>query len=217
MQSEIFSGNSSINSRIHECFQYLQQDDVAKFKKRFREHNADQKPHTFRELLVGGFLAKTGLQPRYEREIEGKTPDWALLQGTDEIAGVLDVLTFHKDWATERSMSQSLSRGEVWCGWMPSNSERLFQKLQEKVGQYRVLVAKLKVPYVIALFGEFLASIDDHEINDVLFTDHGGGIFGQSPSLSGFLFFEESGGRYRFSYFPNPSGQISIAIPSGVF
>jgi hypothetical protein len=149
--------------------------------------------------------------------MEGKTPDWVLVQSTGEIICVIDVVTFHKDSATERSMMRKLSRGEIWCDWMPSNSQRLFQTLEEKVGRYKAIVAKLQIPYVIALFGEFLASIDDHEINDVLFTDHGGGIFGQSPNLSGVLFFEESSGRYMFTYFPNPSGEISMGIPRGVF
>ena len=65
--------------------------------------------------------------------------------------------------------------------------------------------------------GDLTASIDDHEIRDVLFSDYDAGIFGGSPNLSGVLFFEELKGLYQFEYFPNPKPLMAITLPSGLF
>jgi hypothetical protein len=100
---------------------------------------------------------------------------------------------------------------------MGSNSARLFQALRDKLEKYEAIVAKLGIAYVVAVFGEFTASIDDHELRSVLLAEHGGGVFAQSRNLSGVLFFEESNGQYKFEYFDNPKAQISMRVSSGIF
>jgi hypothetical protein len=61
----------------------------------------------------------------------------------------------------------------------------------------------LHLPYTVAAFSEFTASLEPDEISHVLFRHHGG-LLAASPELSGVIFFSEQNGRYAFTYFANP-------------
>ena len=67
------AGNPSINAAIYRCFDYLVEQDARLFVRKFREQVGDneQVMHTFRELLVGGFLASQGVGVRYGQTIDG--------------------------------------------------------------------------------------------------------------------------------------------------
>lgn len=69
-----------------------------------------------------------------------------------------------------------------------------------KVDKYESLAKSLSVPYVVAVYGDFLAAVEKDEVNEVLHEAYEGGIFAYSNAVSGILFFEESGGRYKFTY-----------------
>jgi hypothetical protein len=63
----------------------------------------------------------------------------------------------------------------------------------------------------VAAFGEFTASIDSHEIADVLFARHGG-LFAMAHELSGVIYFREVNCEYEFTYFRNPFATYHSAL-----
>ena len=56
------AGNKSVNETIYRCFGHICEKDVPKFVKKFRSQLNDntQVMHTFRELILGAYLASRG-------------------------------------------------------------------------------------------------------------------------------------------------------------
>lgn len=94
---------------------------------------------------------------------------------------------------------------------MSTPPDRLFSKVQEKANEYAKLIEQVRVPYVVALFGEFTAPIEPQEMYHVVYDLHGG-VFAEIPALAGVIFFRERWGQYEYSYFPNPEAMH----PSGI-
>src|ERR1700682_3695687 len=183
---DAIAGNASINARIEFCLDKLHETDIRKFLRIFRSQQASgQIAHTYRELLVGAYLADLSIEARYEKETLGKTPDWTLVNETDEVVGFIDNMTFHQKPAIDNEIANSMRQGQTWAGWLPPNSDRLYQKLQQKAEKYECLANELKVPYVVAVFGEFTASVDRHELDEALLDIHSGGVFSNCLVLSG--------------------------------
>jgi hypothetical protein len=216
MKYGVFAGNQHLNDCIYECFESLLEEDVRAFVKNFRTQDKEQALHTFRELVLGTFLARQSPHPRYSEKLLGKTPDWCLHADANQVVGIVELLNFHQASIVEKSMLDTLGKSETWVDWVPSNSERLYQKLLQKAQAYDSEIAAIGVPYVVAIFGTFTAAVETDELNDALFNDHDGGVFHQAPSLSGVLFFEESAGRYPFRYIANPIATRPINFASGV-
>lgn len=211
--------NREINDSIYRYFEYIRDEDIRKFVKKFGEqpHNENQVLHTFRELILGAFLASNGFKVQYDREIDGKTPDWSIFSDAAELQGIVELTNFHPDKTTENTIMQELKTGNIYCDWQPNNNDRLYQRIQEKADHYENLIRTHNVPYTVAVFGEFTAAVELDELNECLFKDHGGGLFRQCPALSGVLFFQESAGQYIFKYIKNSQPENAINLPSGVF
>ena len=211
MQFGQLAGNVSINAGIYACLAKVNPKDVAKFFKNFRTQPPAQAHHTYRELLVGANLSDHGLQPRYDLEIDGKTPDWSLLDEQEKVIGIVELPTFHQNAQLDREIGETLGRGEIWAGWMPQNTGRLYQKVQQKAERYARLAGSAQVPYVVAVFGEFTASVDLAEVEEVLFSSHGG-AFTHFPWLCGLLYFEESSGIYAFKCYANSDARRALPL-----
>jgi hypothetical protein len=67
------------------------------------------------------------------------------------------------------------------------------------------------VPYILATYGDFLASITPEEVERVLYTQHGG-WFTTAPEVSGLIYFREKDLRFEFTYFTNPAAINQPAI-----
>ena len=93
------------------CFPHIHEDDTVTFARLLRgmPPETEQWLHTLRELIFGTFLARNGLAVRYERKVEGKTPDWSLLSPDGELVGLLDVVNFHNVEKTERYIKNNLA------------------------------------------------------------------------------------------------------------
>lgn len=92
----------------------------------------------------------------------------------------------------------------------------MYHCIWHKAQVYRASVEELRVPYVVAVFGEFLAAIDfEEELCPCLF-DEKFGLFEMCPEVSGVLCFEESSGRYLFKYVDNLNALWVIDLPNGV-
>ena len=76
------AGNKSIDRLIYRCFEYICQEDALKFLRKFREQagDSDQNMHTFRELVLGAYLGSSGFDVRYDYRVDGKTPDWCIVE-----------------------------------------------------------------------------------------------------------------------------------------
>ena len=58
--------------------------------------------HTLRELILGTFLAVRGLNVASNRKIDGKTPDWSVLENGD-LKCIIEVVNFHTTDAAKAS------------------------------------------------------------------------------------------------------------------
>ena len=209
----------NVNRKIYKCFEYLCEDDVRKFIKKFREqpHNGEQIMHTFKELILGAFLASNDLRVRFDCKVNGKTPDWCIIDNYLSIIGIIELINFHIDRETEKAMLSKIEKSKIWVGWLKPNNARLYQKILEKADIYNTIITSKQIPYVVSVIGDFKAALSFDEVNECVFKEHGG-LFHSRPILSGVLFFEESGGdRYSFNYIQNPHATIEFDLPSGVF
>ncbi len=222
--------SSKINDDIYSYFEYISENDRRKFVRKFREqpHEENQVLHTLRELILGAHLASSGLNVMYDCQIDGKTPDWVILNDESSPEGIVELINFHTDKITEQDIERQLqepdpqfmietSAGPVAVAsyWQTPNNERLYQRIKEKSDKYEHLVKKYNIPYVVSVFGEIKAGVKAEEIHQCLFEDYGG-LFKDCPTLTGVLFFKESAsGTYVFEFTKNPHATTDIVIPPG--
>jgi hypothetical protein len=205
------AGNDSINSRIHEMLGTLHPEDRPRFVRKFRSDPDEQCFHTYRELILGAHLRTRGWNLRYEQSLDGRSPDWVLIDGGGQAAEILDVVTLHQRRVVDRAIGEAVCSHEVWVGWVSTAPDRLFAKLREKAEAYAPLAGELHLPYVVALFGEFTAPIEPYEVHHVLHELHGG-LFVALLALAGTLFFRERLGQYEYHHFENPHATLSSQI-----
>ncbi len=209
------AAGSRVNAAIYRCFEYITEDDARAFVKKFAEqpHDQPQVMHTFRELIVGAFLCRERFPARHDIEIDGQTPDWSVMD--PDVTGVIELVNFHIDKATENEIGKAMAHRGAWAGWPGSNVDRLYDRIWAKAATYKELRERRSIPYVVGVFGTFTACTTMDEVEECLIhSEHG--LFRLYPDLSGVLYFDESSGRYRFQYLSNPTAARPWAIPSGV-
>lgn len=190
------------NAQLHRLIQQLHPSDFHQFIDKLTRQPLRERFHAYRELLLGAQLRRGGADFRYEQDIDGQTPDWSLVEN-GRLIEIVDVMTLHQRYEKEREITTSIRATSRWDGWISVPSDHIYRKLSDKAGQYSALARRVQVPYVLAAFGEFLASISPEEVEQVLYTQHGG-WFVTAPDVSGVIYFREKDFRYEFSYFPNP-------------
>lgn len=216
MPKQPIAKNKNIDNMIHRCFQYITDNDAASFRKRFQDqpHTESQVMHTFRELILGAFLGSCGHYVAYERSVMGKTPDWSILDRDGKLECLVELINFHTDNATAKDINQHFASGQVWCEFMPSNTDRLYDRIREKASVCGDLATQAGVACIVAVFGDFFADVEDEEVRECLF-DRETGLFALYPQLSGLLYFKAGGGRYIFKYTVNPTGAKSFTVKPG--
>lgn len=214
-------GDKRRNERIYRFFGHLREVDQRKFVRKFREQpdDSDQIMHTFMELVLGAYLSSRGFTVRHDYVIDGKTPDWSILDTGKSVVGIVELTNFHIDKVTENEIGEQLrTRGAAWY-WRDEkkcNVDRLYHCIGRKAQAYTSLVEHLQVPYVVGVCAESKAAIDFEEVCICLF-DEEAGLFDLYPQLSGVLFFEPDSKRYLFKYARNQSALRLFDLPSGVF
>ena len=196
------AGSDQINARIYACLGRLHSSDVNNFVRKFRQDSDAQRFHTYRELLFGAYAIECGWNLRYEHRVGGKTPDWVLRTANSVVTEIVDVVTLHQRYDIDADISRGLGMNGIWTGWITVPPEHVFSKIEAKATQYSSLVKELGVPYVVAVFGEFTASINLLDVEHVLYDFHGG-LFRNRPTLAGVILFREKRGAYEFTYYPN--------------
>jgi hypothetical protein len=216
------AGNTSINTMIYRCFEYICEEDERKFVKKFQEQprDSDQINHTFNELVLGGYLSSKGFRVKHDYVIDNQTPDWSILDVEGQsITGVVELTNFHIDKASENDIKEQLrarGRASYWRDQNKDNVERLYQSLWRKASVYKSRIEKLQVPYVVGVIGESNVAIDFEEVCLCLL-DEKTGLFAIYPELSGVLYFEKNRGQYTFNYASNPDASHKIELPVGIF
>ena len=216
MKYDRIAGNDSINAAIYCCFECLTEADARAFVRKFTDqpHDQDQVMHTFRELILGAFLAANGLAVASERPVAAKTPDWSILDGED-LRCIVELVNFHTARATEDDIKAHFDARKLWSGWQKPHADRLYARIREKCVAYKAIAERESVSYVIGVYGDFLAAVDQEEVEACLH-DQEAGLFTSYPDVSGVLFFDDSFARYRFIYLANPQARRPFALPDGV-
>jgi hypothetical protein len=204
------------NDAIYRCFEHLCYEDQQRFVKKFREqcHDFEQRMHTFGELLLGAYLSSCGFKVRHEYSVESKTPDWCILDNRSAVIGIIDLVNFHRDKATENEIDQGHA---VWSrDNLPKNRDRLYERIWGKMGTYLDLAQTLEVPYVVAVCPDWRAGVKFEKLIPCLHPDNTG-LFQMYQDVSGVLYFEGNLEQYSFRYEQNPNALRSVDLPSGVF
>jgi hypothetical protein len=239
MIEDYFEGNPSINVCIYECFQHLDARDVTAFKRKLKSYSrlADKGDffHTFRELIVGSYLARNNLLARSGQRVQWQkkygtlTPDWSILGRPSEPAGLVEVMNFHADRQTEIYVRTALDAGRIAC--FPYDEVKTEQRLRSDIidkCKYKELTESLDVPYTIACFCFLDNPVETRVVRRVLystesglFRNSGDGIY---PHVSGLVLFGELARYvpldsvemvYKFQYFPNPYALRMFTFPVG--
>ncbi len=202
------------NAHLQDLIGHLHPDDAAPFVEKLTTQPLRARFHTYRELLLGAHLRQAGANFRYEQVIGAQTPDWSLFDDGLQLLEVIDVLTLHQRNAKEQEISTSIRSSSRWAGWITIPPDHIYRKLSDKAGQYAELVRKAKVPYVLGVFGEFVASLSPEEIQHVLYVRHDG-WFNTAPEVSGVIYFRERNFNFEFNYFSNPVAFHQSTVMSG--
>ena len=198
------------NAHLQHLVRRLHPDDFAPFVEKFTAQPLPERFHTYRELILGAQIRIGGADFRYEREIDGQTPDWSLFDN-GRLVEVVDVVTFHQRNEKEREITTAIRSTDSWSGWITIPPDHIYRKLSDKAGQYAALARRNQVPYVLAAFGDFLASLAPEDIEHVLYTQHGG-WFATAPEVSGVIYFRAKNFQFEFVYFANPAALHQPAI-----
>lgn len=209
---------SRINDFIYRCFHHLPDSENKKFVREFKQlpHDKIQVMHTFRELILGAYLAQSGLCVSHNYAIDSKTPDWCVLGYDSYPQGIIELVNFHPDALTSADIANQIQKKGIWCNFVKPNTERLYYSIWKKVETYKSLVARHGIPYVVSVFGDFTAIVEQDELEECLFIKPDG-FFNLYSEISGVLYFEESSGVYFFTYKPNPQALHPMSIPGGTF
>jgi len=211
--------HKSINNYIYACLDVINIDDHKKIVKKFQDKkmNLDQLMNLFRELLVGAYLQTKQLNVRYDKKLQSKTPDWAIYDENNNLAGIVEVATFNIDMTSLNHIKEQLeTRGRVvyWQGENKDNHLRIQQSIETKTTKYKELTDILKVPYIVSIFISFEIEFDDDEIEEILY-NKSSGIFTHHKNISGVLIFSDNQNVYKFKYFKNNESTYPYEIENG--
>ena len=129
----------------------------------------------------------------------------------------LDVVTIHIDKETDIDIENQLRIKSVAAYRMngkSNNVDRLYEKIKEKVINYRELANSLLLPFIVAVHSDFRIQFDPDEILTCLLPEEYG-LFNLYSHFSGLLFFDEHGAHYDFRYFENPKCSRKFNLPEG--
>jgi hypothetical protein len=236
MNREDFAGNSSINDSIHDCFQHLEEADVSKIRRKLRFHaRADNKReffHTFRELILGSYLARNGFRVRAYQKYGVHDPDWSVLGGQGELAALIEITNFHADEKTEAEIDAALAAGEWACPDVDEAdaSLRFHKAIWNKCSKYKGLAKSLNVPYMVGCYCFFSNPVERSTVMESLHAADSGLFRGGDgegyPEVSGLVVYDEKtlwvppdtvANAYVFEYFPNPHAVRPFAFPLGYY
>jgi hypothetical protein len=234
MKVEEFSGNPGLNDCIAACLWHLEAGDAARIARKLRSNAGapDKREflHTFRELILGAYLAHNGFRVRTFEKHDGKDPDWSIVDDGGTLRALIEVRSFHADQQTESRIDAALAAGQWAYAEFDEakTSQRFLQTIWEKCGAYKDLAKAKDVPYVIGCFGYFSNWLERSTVLENLHSPEFG-LFRRPeddgyPDVSGLVVFDERTSlcardavahAYVFEYFSNPHATRPFEIPAG--
>jgi hypothetical protein len=209
--------NKDINSTIYRCFEHVEEEDAARFVKKFHDQQNDDKQalHTFRELILGSFMRINNIDAHYEKMIDGLLPEWSVYDENNKLSAIVELMNFHLDAHLERSLRQQ--KADIGMAfWIQKNhSPRLLFKIEEKVQKYRALARENALAFILAIYGDFAAGVAWKQELYPLLLEGEHAIFPRYPELSGLLHFDHSCNIYDFNYIRNDVARRPFALPNG--
>jgi hypothetical protein len=151
--------------------------------------------------------------------LDEKTPDWCILDEKLKVRAIVELTNIHIDSKTEQFIKNKKKSNSVVCYWRDENRDtvkRLYNAIKEKAGKYSAISNKLKISYIVAVFGEIEADIDIEEVQHCVLNKKSG-LFTIYTQVNGLLFFEEKCGVYSFHYEPNLISSQEVRLPNGYF
>lgn len=191
------------NEHLHALLLRVHPEDVRSFVEKLTKLPLRDRFHTYRELLVGVHLRDRGNEVRYERQIDGQTPDWCLADEDSNPIEIVDVFTLHQRHEKDVEISTAIRNSVLWTGWITVPLDHIYRKLSDKACQYSRLARQTNSPYVLAAYGEYTASITPEEVQHVLFVQHGG-WFTSAPDVSGVIYCMAKDFQFEYTYYLNP-------------
>lgn len=218
MKYGIITENSSINDTIYRCFEYVSETDAKKFVRKLKQQSDDNDLclHTFRELVLGAFIASYQNNVVAEYKIDNKTPDWVVLDSALQVQCIVELTNFHIDQRTRMNIEAQHKIKRTATYFISSPYERLHYSISNKAQTYKELVEKHNLPYVVAICGSFEADVEIGDLRECLFKEKEG-VFVLRPELSGLLYFTSHSGQHHFQYFRNPFAARGYDLPQGSF
>ncbi len=216
---------------------YLTPADQNKARKKIRAQASDdrQVTHTAHELYAGVFMARLGYTTQYEPKINGRTPDWRFTGAGGQRDLLADVVNFHLPQIEDELARQVVDHQDKdaivsTCFWQPDNQQRLFSALQEKARKYRELAAATGLPYVVFVYGDWLADLRHHDFIACLSpsTETEVGLFESYPTLAGVCHIGHGlMSELQFTYYPSNvhaeaaafeilNGTLPIPLPTAI-
>ena len=215
--------NRKMNNVINNCFEFLSETEQKKFLNKFKQHSSSkiQTMHIFYELILGAYLSSNGFIVKYDFQIGSKKPDWVVFDTSCNTVAIIEMVCHHIDDKTNEIILNQIKRDEKIITYFPKTNDpelnRLYSKINKKANIYKNLVIENNVPYIIAVYIDYLAVIDVQETK-ICLTGGEDSLFKNNPNLSGVLQFEENNfGSYFFSFIENPFALRKILIPTGQF
>lgn len=206
-------GNPALNETTLSCAEALPDAEARKILDTIKGHrdrgNIALADHTSREIVTGRHLVRNGHEVEYERDIQGKTPDWATV-ANGQVTAIAECVKHNQSKGTAASQDDALSAGEVWTGYIDDSVARLLKKMTRKAFKYADLARDLNVPYVVAVFENFYAPAWDDEVDAAASQ-----VFTNFQDLSGILYVKDGNGLYHFRYIPNPGAARPLQLSSG--
>lgn len=126
-----------VNAFIYFCFEEIEESIQHKFVKRFRQqpHDQAQVMHTFRELILGAYLLAVGFQVCYEQCLQGKTPDWLIVDDQLMPLAIVELVNIHIDRKTEMTLQRhDKARPAVVSYWRDGNADNLVFGAKDALG-----------------------------------------------------------------------------------
>ena len=186
----IFSPNSAINSAIKEMLPNFNPESQRRMRKailnarkaaeKHRDENTDASArHIFREFIPTSILNQGGFALEYEKQIEGRKPDWL-----DETAKLM-----LESYTYERGASSSFVA-------------RLTSSIADKCNKYKEIIETYSLRFVVAVYLDFLSGmlLDECREDPKMFWP----MFDANNSLWAILFFTEKQvvrGRQTYGFF----------------
>jgi hypothetical protein len=205
------AGNPAINATIWKCFELIRSESIQRrFERLFRQHRDDevQIMNTYRQLVVGGYLAERGLQLEAEPVVLGKTPDWVARNGQMQL--LVEVFSHHGS----QQVCRDIQHARVAYPDRENDRQRMFSSLLGKISKYKAPCRAKSLTLVVCVCIDFTSLYEPIEVLDDMTT--GDGLLSASSELGGLLVYRHINGHHEFHYRGSPATPPNARLPQRI-